>query len=137
METPRADQEPQVPRWRRVGLAFGSLMLVWFFYTVFLMLYGGLEIIPLSAWTGFFIIATFVIYVVPLVVLCRVSFQLRHWYVMLALSILWTVGIFSLFFHMSPTRLFHGQWLPILAIAFAAASTLIYLALLGRMSSRG
>ena len=110
--------------WKRLLLAFGALLftlllpiasvtvrdfwrepeLQWFNggetqIVVFILLVGGL-----------LILATYIVFVAPLVLLWLVESQHKHWFMMLCVSMLWPPILAGIIWHYDPWRLVHEMY---------------------------
>jgi hypothetical protein len=121
---------------RRTLLASGSLLLTWLAYGAMLGFLAiidvaHLEILHLAEWTGIFALFTLFVFALPIVTLLKPQWQVRHWYLLIGASLLWAVGLISLFFSKSPVSMLRsGGWLLVWGTYFSICSSSLYLLLL-------
>jgi hypothetical protein len=124
---------------RRILLALGSLLFTWLGYVAmlgFLAIINGahLEILHLAEWTAIFALFTFFVFALPIVSLLKPQWQVRHWYLLIGVSFLWTLGLISLYFNENPISIlrtrFPAAWLLVWIAYFSICSSSLYLLLL-------
>jgi hypothetical protein len=124
---------------RRMLLALGSLFFTWLGYVAMLgclaiIDVAHLEILHLAEWTAIFALFTFCLFALPIVSLLKPHSQVRHWYLLIGASLLWALGLISLFFNESPVSMlrscFPAAWMLVWIAYFSICSSSLYLLLL-------
>ncbi len=119
----------------RYVFAIVAMRIVWLLFAIVVAI-GGWEFVPLVGWIAVFAAFTFVFFALPFLGFTSATWQLRRWYVLLALSIAWSLALGSFFSHESPVRMFTdgypGNLLGFALVIYAGLAVAIYLLLLSQ-----
>ena len=116
---------------KRGWFALLSMVAVWICSAALCFLFHLKALLAL--WIGVFALATYLFFALPVVARVPRHVQLRLWYLLMLLSVVWALGLLSLFFREFPIQTLaisvenlFGYW----AIGYALASSGLYLILL-------